>query len=118
MVVMILWGLANIGFTMCLSTCFEDPKLAQSISGLIYIVPIIVYFGLVIKGSTVKYWVYAMMPVFPMAPSASILLQISTRTINGVDMNIAHVEFISRSVSYALLIWQIPFWLVLYTYLE
>jgi hypothetical protein len=28
MIVMVLWGLATIGFTMCLSTMFEDPKLA------------------------------------------------------------------------------------------
>jgi len=27
-IVMVLWGLANIGFTMCLSTLFENPKLA------------------------------------------------------------------------------------------
>ena len=104
MIVMVLWGLANIGFTMCLSTFFEDPKLAQNISSLMTIPPLIIFFGLVLKGSSIKHWVYPMMLIFPLAPSAAIILQLATRTIGGKVIAIAHVDFISRPVAFAMLV--------------
>ena len=101
---MVLYGLANIGFTMCLSTFFEDTKLAQNISSLMTTPPLIIFFGLVLKGSSIKYWVYPMMLIFPLAPSAAIILQLATRTIGGKVIAIAHVDFISRPVAYAMLV--------------
>jgi len=45
-----------------------------------------------------------MMPFFPLVPSAAIITQLATRKIDGVVVAIAHVEFISRPVAYALLV--------------
>jgi hypothetical protein len=71
---------------------------------LFFIFPVIVFFGLVLKDSWYKYWVYAIFPFFPLAPAAAILLQLSERKIYGISVAVAHVEFINRPVAYVMLI--------------
>ena len=56
------------------------------------------------KDSNAKYWVYVMFPFIPIAPAASILLQLTTRKIDGVVVAIARVDFINTYVAWAMLI--------------
>jgi hypothetical protein len=45
-----------------------------------------------------------MFPFTPIAPSATILFQLTERKIGGVVVAIAHVEFISTAVAWTALI--------------
>lgn len=88
---------------MAVSTFFEDTKVAQNIMGILYIFPIIIFFGLVLKDSSAKQFVYCLF-LMPIGPSATILMQLTTRTIDGEVIAIAHVDFVNRYVAYAALI--------------
>ena len=74
-IVVFMWQFANIGFSMCFSTLYEDSDLYEIICPYISFTLWMVYLLLIIQKSSVRYLAYSITLILPMAPSFSILFQ-------------------------------------------
>ena len=120
--------IANIPFSMTLSTLFQDSKIANSIGGLIVFIPILLFLQLVQSDSDNKYLIYLLFWL-PVVPTCSLLAKLSTRTwvifitVQGQiqplpPIEIFKVQFIEESVCWIFLVLDIVFWLLFYFYLD
>ena len=120
--------IANIPFSMTLSTLFQDSKIANSIGGLIVFIPILLFLQLVQSDSDNKYLIYLLFWL-PVVPTCSLLAKFSTRTwvlfitVQGQiqplpPIEIFKVQFIENSACWIFLVLDIVFWLLFYFYLD
>lgn len=119
---MIVTYLGYIPFTMSLSTFFMDSKVANYVGGLIMTFPIIIFLQFVIMESNAKYCLY-LFYLLPVMPSCGIFVKltaISEKTLGWdvPDGVLLDTDFISAPVSWFFLFLCIPFWFLVYLYLD
>ena len=85
--ILILFALANITFSMAVSTLFSDSKFSNQLGGVLLFLPIGVYLYLVSTGINTEagvgklqsdlYWVVYFIYWIPIIPACSLLINLS-----------------------------------------
>ena len=103
---------------MALSTFFADSKLANQIGGLLLLIPELIFVWFAAQTNNSKYvmYVFYWLPVTPACAIFSTLSASNDPLIK--DWEIVHTEFINMPASWVVLVLNIPFWLLVYTYLD
>jgi hypothetical protein len=122
MMVMILFLVSQIPFSMTISTLFNDSKVANYVGGLLLTFPIIIFLQFMIIDSDAKYVLY-LFYFIPVMPACGILVKLTSITADQLtlplpDGILLNTEFISNGASWFCLIICIPFWFVVYIYLD
>jgi len=113
-----MYCVSMIPYCMALSTFFSDPRLANLSAGLLLMVPQLFFLWLTSQSDGQKYFVYTLF-LFPVVPACSIFVDLSiNRSPEALEYNLVNLDFISIPLCWAVLFLLIPFWLLVYLYLE
>jgi len=103
---------------MALSTFFSDSKLANQIGGLLLLIPQLIFLWISSKTTNIKYVLYAFYWL-PVMPACCLFTSLSlNHDPDFSQYNIVHVEFLNIPLTWAILILNIPFWLMMYQYFD
>jgi len=113
----LLFNVASIPFTMCLSTLFSDGKVADAIGGILVWVPILIPLQLLSNEGWTRYLIY----VFNLLPGCSAIV-VWTSLINDghIPYNklVINLEDIHPIFAWAFLFNGIFVWYLFYIYLD
>lgn len=125
---LILFGLANISFSMALSTFFSDSRLANQLGGLLLILPVAFFCSL--TSGTINYdtgrvdpnsvyWVLYFFYWIPVVPTCVILNNlIDNPFVSEKNFGIFQTYKMPNWLAFACLAISIPLWYLGYLYLD
>jgi ATP-binding cassette subfamily A (ABC1) protein 3 len=114
-VAVFLFAIAMIPFSMSLSTFFSDSKLGNQIGGLVLVIPELLFIWLAAKPKPTCYIMYALY-VLPVTPACAIFSSLSLN--KSTTFHFISVDFVNLPLTWAVLILNIPFWIMIYIYLD
>lgn len=114
-----LIGIAQIPFSMALSCAFHDSKVASQVGGLLIIFPVLLFMQLAQTTTDNKYILYALF-FLPVMPTCTILTKLTSGSgmYSVIATSFFDVNWVSTPVCWVALVLNIPFWLLIYHYLD
>jgi hypothetical protein len=119
MALVILMLISNISFSMALSTFFTDAKVANYVGSLLMNFPIFWFLNIIQFTGGSRNWLYVF-NWLPIIPACSILTQLTSVSPASlpISMIVIRTEWIVMPVQWLFLILNIPFWFIVYLYLD
>ena len=113
----LLFCCGQIPYAMAISSFFKDPKVANTIGGLLIILPIAFFLQLASVNDGSKYVMYLLFWL-PIIPTCSILVKISGGiAIPGVP-SFFNIDFIPIELCWFFMVLNMFIWLFIYFYLD
>lgn len=113
-----MFSVAQIPFCMALSTLFEDSRMANQIGGLLLLFPELLFLYLASKTDGVRNLIY-LMYLLPVGPACELFVHLSSgHDEKSLEYSFIRTEWISQPATWAALILNIPFWIMMYQYFD
>ena len=119
MIAVILMLVSNIPFSMALSTFFTDFKVANYVGSLVLNFPIYIFLNIIQWSGFGRNFLY-LLNWIPVVPVCSIMTRLTRPNEGLVPSSLTAIksDWIIEPVEWLFLISNIPFWLVMYIYLD
>ena len=119
MIAIILMMVSQIPFSMALSTFFTDAKVANYVGSLLLNFPIYFFLNIIQWSGSGRNILY-ILNWLPIVPVCSIMTRL-TRPNEGLvpsELEVIKTDWMIEPIEWIFLISNIPFWLVVYMYLD
>ena len=101
---------------MALSTAFSEPKIAQTTSAILLIVPLILILQVLQTANTHKWLVYPLF-LLPVTPPVTLLMRFCASDEYG-DVALFDLHYVNEKLAWAFLALSVPLWFAAYLYLD
>lgn len=114
---LVILYVAQIPFTMALSTFFTDAKVANSVGGLIMAFPAVIFIQITQLSGNLPKMIYLLywMPIFP---AMTIICSLTTANYLPPDFLVMKTSMLSLPFAWTTLILATPLWILGYIYLD
>lgn len=116
LIVVIFLYFAQITFCMALATLFSAPKIAQTTSAIVLLVPLILVLDVLQTASTRKWLVYPLL-LLPVTPPVTLLMKFSASDEYG-DLGLFDLAYVDERLAWTMLLLSVPLWFTAYLYLD